>query len=352
MQRLHQQGATLCFVTSDSPVDHELLTSQVNALPWSEIVIEPLPVRPLAGLQDYLRLGVAWQRAEQLIRRFRPTVAVGFGSAVSGPTLLAAKWHGVPVLIHEQNVVPGQANRWLAPFANTIALSFGDTRRHWQVPAGKDRRVVVTGNPLRFSADQPSRAESLKRFDLAEDRTTLLVMGGSQGASTINRIVPATLARLDAATRERLQVIHLAGLTDARHVQEQYAALPIRHQTYAFWDEMAHAYTAADLVIGRAGATSLAELAHFGCPAILVPYPFGRGHQRLNATLAVHAGAAILMDQVELTPERLHQTLQGLLADRARLARMGQAMSRLAVYGAAQQLAEEIVTLARGKKPS
>ncbi len=313
----------------------------------------PLPRRPSLGL---LRLPGSLRRARgQVLDLLAATDAVGvatFGGYVSFPVSWGAHRAGVPLLLHEQNAVPGLANLFASRWADRIALTFPSSARRFRGP-----RSVVTGNPVRdeiLALDRDDRrAAARARFDLDQDRPTLLVFGGSQGARSINRAVAGAAP---AWAELGLQVIHAAGTNLHEETIEAWRRAvgddPASGPTVRildFIDDMSLAYAAADLVVCRAGATSISELTALGLPAVLVPYPAAtRDHQTANGRALEHAGAAVVIDDVDMTSEALVAALRPWVADRgARVA----ASRRSLAFGrrdAARLVAGAIVEMVEG----
>jgi UDP-N-acetylglucosamine--N-acetylmuramyl-(pentapeptide) pyrophosphoryl-undecaprenol N-acetylglucosamine transferase len=271
-------------------------------------------------------LGDAWGA----VRRTRPDVVLGLGGFVAGPGGLAARLLGRPLVIHEQNAIAGLTNRILAQFAHTVAEAFPGS---FTPGFG----AVAVGNPVRreieaLGAGAAARAPHSPR--------RLLVVGGSQGAAALNRIVPAALALF--ALAERPAVLHQSGRDRREAVAGAYRALGVAAEVREFIDDMAAAYGWADLAIARSGALTVAELAAAGLPALLVPYPAAvDDHQTLNARFLANRGAAVLLPEEGLTAERLAAELRTLLGEDARpLAAMAEAARRAAAPGAADQLAD------------
>lgn len=238
------------------------------------------------------RLWQAVREARLILAEVRPQVVLGMGGYVTAPGGIAAWLDGVPLVIHEQNSVAGMANRLLAKLAGRIVTGFPD------VLSGG----TWLGNPLRPQMiGQPLPAE---RFAGREDRLRLLVIGGSLGAQALNEIIPQGLALIPEA--ERPQVIHQAGEKHLAQLEANYAAVGIRADCRAFIEDMASAYAWADLVICRAGALTVAEIAAVGVAALFVPFPFAvDDHQTGNARLLARTGGAFLVQQTELTPESI-----------------------------------------------
>jgi len=308
------------------------------------------PLRAAGGLALMLR--ATWQ-ARRALKSFGPDAVLGTGAYVSVPLVLAARTLGVPAVLHEQNAHPGLANRLLARWAPSAAVAVG-------MPAAasffRNRRVEVTGNPVRREVLDRDRAASRAALGIGPDRVVPLVFGGSQGAHRVNMAVLEALPLL-GAERERLHLIHATGERDADALREGYGTLGFRAVVGPFIRDMGAAYAAADFAICRAGASTLAELAAVGLPALLVPYPFAANdHQRKNAEAAVRAGAASLVADRELTGEAVAAFVrqavrapEGLLgmARRARALAAPEAADRVAAL-----VAEAAGAAARSRVPS
>ena len=270
----------LVLVMTRDPRDQRSIASLPEFMRDGQVHLELTPrlassvLRRLAGA---LRL---WSFGCQLMRAWQPTAVVGFGGWLSVPLCAAAKSRGIPVLIHEANVQPGRANALLGHLADAIAVSFEETKRLWPHVAAK---MVMTGNPIRFTDEPATKPDARRQWGVTDATRTVLAMGGSGGAAIINEALPAACARLPREMLEQLLVIHLTGNHRTDAVQERYRALGIPARVIPFLDQMASAYRVADVVVARAGASTVAELAHFGCPAIFVPYPYARRHQWGNA---------------------------------------------------------------------
>lgn len=278
-----------------------------------------------------------------ILKRFKPDIAVGFGGYVSFPALTMAKMMGIATLIHEQNIVPGMANRLLSNIVDRVGISFGETRNFFIRKA----RIKETGNPIRASLVKLKKPQALKIFNLDEQRFTILVMGGSQGAHFINDAVLETLKGMPEPQRNYFQFIHLSGLKDFEFVRASYETLGVKNRVFSFCDRMSEVYSASDLVISRAGATSIAEIAFFALPAILVPYPNTRVHQIENAKFLEERGAAIVIEQASLSTGYLSEVMLKLMRDRHRLKTIAENASRLSVPEASLKLAEEIINVAK-----
>jgi UDP-N-acetylglucosamine--N-acetylmuramyl-(pentapeptide) pyrophosphoryl-undecaprenol N-acetylglucosamine transferase len=307
---------------------------EARAVPAAGIELFTLPVAGLRGkgaaryLSAPLGLLRALGQAIALLRRLHPDVVLGLGGYAAGPGGLAAFALRRPLVIHEQNARPGLTNRLLARLAQRVLCGFAGTRL-----AG--RAAEFTGNPVRAELlDLPAPRERLA----ATPR--LLVLGGSQGAQAINSTVPAALDRLREDGAALPQVRHQAGRAHVDAVAADYRSRGIAATVDGFIDDMAAAYRDADLAICRAGALTVAELCAVGVGALLVPYPHAADdHQTANAQQMAAAGAAMLLPQSELTPQRLAEALRPLLADAARRLAMAEAAHGLARPDAAECVA-------------
>jgi UDP-N-acetylglucosamine--N-acetylmuramyl-(pentapeptide) pyrophosphoryl-undecaprenol N-acetylglucosamine transferase len=278
--------------------------------------------RPASLARFGLRLPRAVGEARRLIRRFDPDVVVGAAGYVSVPVVLAARREHVPVLLLEQNALPGRATRLLARRASAVAVSFPGTARHL-----RGRGVEVTGNPVRGEF----RAGALP---LGDRPHRLLVWGGSQGARRINRALCDCVARLLDDHLE-LELTHQCGQLDLAEVEAVRAGLAPelrrRWELAAFYEDVAGRVAAADVVVMRAGGSSLAEVSALGRPMILIPYPHAGDHQRHNAAPYVEAGAALLLPDADCDGARLDVAIRSLLDDPGRwreMAGRSQAMGR------------------------
>ena len=269
-------------------------------------------------------------------RRFRPSVVLGMGGFTSTAPLLAGKQLKLPTFIHESNAIPGRANKFTARFASKVLLGFEACRPHFP-----NRECVVTGTPVRRNLGAPmQRSDALAAFRLEENRPTLLVMGGSQGASGLNQ----ALFKCAPLLRESgIQIIHFTGERDDRLAAANYQREEIPHYVAPFHHRMEEAYSAADLVISRAGASSLSELSQFGLPSILIPYPHATDdHQTFNAKVFVEAGAAELQPEPAVTSESFALLINNLLTHDRRREQMSEAARAILPRHAAANVADEI----------
>jgi UDP-N-acetylglucosamine--N-acetylmuramyl-(pentapeptide) pyrophosphoryl-undecaprenol N-acetylglucosamine transferase len=264
----------------------------------------------------------------------RPDAVVGFGSIVSVPAVCAGWFFRMRTVIHEQNVVPGMATRVLALCADTIAVSFPRTCEYMR---DYRRKITVTGNPLRRTLAVMEQSAARKALGLDPVRFTVLVLGGSQGAACINRQLSACAGFFAA---RGVQIMHIAGPADCETVTSAYRKENVPARVEPFFENMAAAYSAADVLVARAGALTVSEAAWFGVPAVYIPYPYAHKHQYYNARVAVEAGAAIILDEDRLEATALSDALDTLLNDPAKRATMRAAAYALAVKDADRALVE------------
>lgn len=241
-------------------------------------------------------------------------------------------------MIHEQNVIPGRANRFLAGFANRIAVSFPQSSSWFK---NEKDKIVVTGNPLRKSIVFVERGKALYFFGFSPEKFTVAAMGGSLGSSRINEEFSKAVTITNY--RPRLQVIHLCGQADFEVLRKRYAEVGSQVKLYKFLNSMHYLYSASDLVICRAGATTISELIYFKVPAIIIPYPYAYRHQFSNALILQKAGAAVIVEEDELSADLLRQMIEDCVNDPQRLAGMRAAYSKLSVSDAGNILAQEVL---------
>jgi UDP-N-acetylglucosamine--N-acetylmuramyl-(pentapeptide) pyrophosphoryl-undecaprenol N-acetylglucosamine transferase len=292
----------------------------------------------LRTFRTFTQLGMGLWQAWSIIRRFRPQIVVGTGGYVSVPLVLLAAWLKIPTLIHEQNALPGAANRFLSRFAQAVAISYAGSKGYFP----RAKRLIVTGNPVRKEVLQLTREEGRKTLGIAADKKVVLVFGGSRGARPINEAVMAAIPALSSSSE--LVVYYITGPGDYKYVCSSLHLGIEEHRIgniiiKPYLHDMPAALAAADLVVARAGATTLAELTARGIPAILIPSPYVTdNHQEHNARLLEKAGAAVLIRERELKGEYLAESILNLVSDPLRLAQMAEASFSLGRRGAREEL--------------
>ncbi len=285
-------------------------------------------------------LGATWS-SMRLFRATRPDIVIGVGGYVSAAPVIAAKMLGIPTLIMEQNLVPGLANRMLANAADLVTVTYYDSMS--SLPRHKTH---LTGNPVRSSILTGRRERALEIFSLDPERITVLVIGGSAGALRINEaVINALTMMLDI--RERIQFLHQCGEQSFERVRKAYLDMGFRAMAAPFIREMAEAYAVADIVISRAGATSLAEITALGRPAIIVPYPYAAGHQSYNAQRLSEAGACVHIPDNELEGGVLAAEIKKLYSSEELRGDMRRAARGLGRVDAAQKVVDLAVSLVK-----
>lgn len=330
-------GSEVLFIGTDRQVDNRVLGNRPFAS--TAIRCQGLKGQSLMGrLAALWHLPLAVWSAGRIIKKFRPDLVLGVGGYVTGPVVLAAWLLGIPTCIHEQNSVPGLANRWLGKIVRRIFLSLPGSEKYFPM-----ERIRLTGNPVRAEILAAAQGQNARRD---EPVRTLLVLGGSQGAHRLNLLVSDGLVGRKGELPEGFLVIHQTGRQDEVVVRERYRTSGIKALVGAFFDDMAGLYGQADLVVSRAGATSQAELCVMGRPAILVPYPYAAdNHQEYNAQQVVDRGGALLFKESELTAESLAEAILSLLGDAGRLREMGAHARAAALPEATANIVRECLAL-------
>ena len=326
--RLRARGVAVAWMGTRNGLEATLV-------PKAGIPMEWIGVSGLRGkgwrqrLLTPVMLARALGQAGVILRRLRPPVVLGMGGFASGPGGIMARLLGIPLVVHEQNAIAGLTNRWLSRVANQVLEAFPGA-----FPA--QRQALVVGNPVRETiAKLPPPAA---RFAGRQGPARLLVLGGSQGALALNQRVPQALALL--GDDERPDIWHQAGGRLYETAAVAYREAGVAARLTPFIEDMAEAYGWADLVLCRAGALTIAELAAVGVGAVLIPFPFAvDDHQTANARFLEQGQAALIVQQTELSAERLAALLRELTRNRARLLDMAEAARRLAKVDAAEQVA-------------
>jgi UDP-N-acetylglucosamine--N-acetylmuramyl-(pentapeptide) pyrophosphoryl-undecaprenol N-acetylglucosamine transferase len=288
--------------------------------------------------------GRSFVQVAGIIKDVKPDAVIATGGFVSGPVGLWARLLSIPLVLQEQNSVPGAVNRWLSLIADQVHISFVESRNYFR----RRNNLKVSGNPIRGSLLRQDRHTAYEFLGLDPTRRTLLVFGGSRGATSINRAVQGALPRLAAIPN--LQIIWQTGTDDHEACAAAARAVSIPVRAFAYLDQMEKAYAVADLAVCRSGAMTITELTACGVPSILVPYPHAaRDHQTLNAGGLTDRGAAEMVADRDLTPESLADHVEALFRDESRLRRMGRNARAFARTNAAERIVrsiEELVAVA------
>lgn len=258
--------------------------------------------RGVSRAAAFLKMGRALWRCARRLRQIRPDGVCGFGGFGAFPAVYAASRLKIPVMIHEQNILAGQANRWLAKHAGRVAISFEESRDCFP-----GNEIVLTGCPCHYDGRIVDKGAGYRRFGFSsgEGRFTVLVLGGSQGSRTINKIVPLALAGL--AARMDLQCVHCSGEADRAAVDKVYEQAGIPRAVFSFFTGMEDAYAVADLVVSRAGALTVSEIMAYRRRAILIPYPHAQAHQLANARVLERKMRARVCLESDVTVQRLQE---------------------------------------------
>ena len=319
-----------------------------EGLEFRAIEVEGMPRALSLALPRFgWRLAKGYRQSGRIISEFGPQVVVGMGGFVAAPVVAAAWRKRVPILIHEQNSVVGVTNRWAGKIADAIAVTYPGTESAF--PSGRAR---VVGNPVRRRVLGAAEHGARARFGLEEGRKTLLVFGGSRGAQRINDAVLDGLGSM--GSEAWLQILHVAGKMDFARVRKAVQALGLEgsgllYRCVPYIDEMGAAYAASDVVVSRAGATTIAEVTALGIPSILVPYPFATAnHQETNARYVERAGGARVIANDDLNGATLFGAATGILRDERRLASMRTGATSFGRPQAAAELADMVVDLMEG----
>lgn len=324
---MRNRGYRILWLGSEKGLERDITKKE-------HIEMFPLNISGLSG-QRILRwglapfmIGQAVIKAIKIFRKEKPCLVLGMGGYAAAPAGLAAILLRIPLIVHEQNAVPGMTNRLLAPFARKVLEGFSG--------AFPDKyHAVFTGNPLRegFESVRESEASESHPF-------RILVLGGSQGAQFLNAVVPSALTFIDDAGT--IEVQHQTGQAKYEDTKERYDSIKhISTQVRPFIDNMPEAYDWCDLVIARAGAMTISELIHVGKPALLIPYPYAKdGHQIRNAHYIVERGAGILFEQAELTPLHLAKTLKELCNDQSKYNALCEAAKSFDLVNSTEVVAE------------
>lgn len=307
--------------------------------PWMHKTLNVLPMKGTGlakKLKAALTLPAASVRAMTWLKHFKPHMVLGVGGYVSGPVMLAARSFNVPAAIHEQNSVPGLANRLAARFARKVFITYRESAGYF-----RDVEVELTGNPVRNAI---LRASGNTGHESGHP-PCILILGGSQGAIGLNRIASAAVRTLWQSGK-KIMVIHQTGASAEAEMREYYKKEGIKIELKPFIKDMARVYMRADLVICRAGATTLAELTVLGKPSILIPYPFAAdNHQEKNAKAMTMAGASVSFRECDIGAVRLAGEIENIIMDHTRSAAMANAAVRLGRREAARHIAMELMKL-------
>jgi len=332
-QEIMSKGiARVLFVASSRKQDREILLDK--GMEFQTLPIIPLKSRSILGMLEFgARLFAGTIKSIIILLSFRPNVLIGFGGFVSGPIALLASLSGIRTIIHEQNVYPGIANRILAGFADRIAISFEETLAYLK---RYETKIIFSGNPLRQGLKEAGAQKS------TGDGFRVLVIGGSQGSHKLNTLIPETIGLLDKNARDKLELTHIAGFLEKEIVANSYNAIGVKNRVFSFTQDMDKLYNNCDFAIARAGAMTISELLSLAIPAILIPYPYAGGHQKLNAKALEKIGSAVLLEEGFLDTKILQDAMLKLM-DRNILNEMSRRAKTVHKPDACQTIIKEII---------
>jgi len=334
-------GSEVLFIGTERKVDKAALAD----LGFTIMTIKSQGIKgksPAAKIKAMLQQPAALFEAAGIIRKFKPDLVFGVGGYVTGPVILAARLLGITTCIHEQNSIPGLANKLLGHIVGRIFVSIPGSEKYFSVS-----KTILSGNPVRSTIVQAANQVRQKEYQAP---LTLLVLGGSQGAQSLNRLMLEATEECLVKLTPAPNIIHQTGEHDEAHVREKYAELGVNARVQPFFRNMTEIYSLADLVISRAGATTLAELTVFHKPVIFVPFPFAAdNHQEMNGRYLVEAGGGLMFKQSELDGEKLGMEIKRLLTDTKLLKEMSANSGKVAKPEASETIISACMELLKGK---
>jgi len=333
-RELEKDNAEIIFVASRRRLDRSILQNES----YKKIFLSanPMPYKLSWRLVIFLaKLAIDSIHALGILLRLRPDAVVGFGGYTGGAILLLAATMRIKTVIHEQNVIPGRTNRFLDRHVDSVAISFSDTKKYF-----RNKNVILTGNPLRKESLEDARPQSFANLGLDAGKMTILVMGGSQGASSLNDLVSGSIVLLPPEKKKNIQLVHITGPREPDKIQARYDENGIRCKIFTFIRNINEAYSVSDLVISRSGAAAVFELAAFKKPMVLIPYPDTRNNQRFNAILFARKNAAIYVDEKNTRKEQLRDIIAELADNPAKRKMLSENAGKLSVLDGARRLKE------------
>lgn len=340
--------AEVIFVSPNRELKESLFKQNIRTYFISNSKIKSASI--FSFMQSLIRLISAIGACFYILLKIRPQIVVGFGGYAAFPLVISACILRIPTAIHEQNVVMGKANLFLSYFVRRVLLTFKETKRPFN-----SSKAIVIGNPIRQELKPVDKKEALRYLGLNEELCTILVMGGSQGSHKINEKFIEAIMQI---RNKSLQVIHLAGKDDFEFVSQSYDKLDLsknklhlKNRVFSFSDEMSYLLSAADLIISRAGASTISEISYFKIPSILVPYPYAGGHQIENAKILAQSNKAVMIEDRNLEDSVLARYLDNFIGHPEELIKMREqfntqpAFSKENNLNPADRLVEEVLKL-------
>jgi len=337
-QELERLGHDIVFLGSFKRTSEQM---QKTGFPYEDLNARGMVLAPRKEIFSSVILMVkALSKAFRLLRTMKPDVVIGFGGYGAFPVVFSAVLLKYPTIIHEQNVIPGRANALLSKFVKKIAISFAKSVKYFD-----PKKTILTGCPCHLPVKNMNRTDVLKGFHLDQNKTTIFIVGGSQGSQRINETFLKTVKLLKK--KLDFQVIHVTGAKEYQDCLSQYDLLGIPFALFEFLDKMEEAYCVADLVISRSGAVTVSEIASFRLPAIFIPYPYAQGHQKENASVLCETRLSRLIEDKDLSASKLTEQILELLARPLSAKEREVQFKELCFPDAAQRLAQEAVDLRR-----
>ena len=339
-----EPAARIHFFCSTRDLDAQILDQ--TTFEYTQLRAKGLFVRPDRLIGFCTSFVQSYRVAKQVIAGSGNAVVIGVGGYVAAPVCRAAHRLGIPVVLLNVDIVPGRANRMIARWASEIFLQFEETRQHF---ATKRVQITAVGCPLRSGFENPEPDKAIGQLGLDEKKKTLLITGASSGSENINDAVCSLLKVLDGFA-DSWQIVHLTGSRNYEKVMQIYADAEIGHKVLGYFDDMPDLLAAADLVVGRSGAVSVAEYAAAGVPSICMPYPYHKDrHQYLNAGKLVEVGAAVIVDDLPDAKERaewLWEELEELMKNEGKRNEMKRNCGRIANKQASLRIAQRLLEIA------
>lgn len=337
-ERLHKNGNRVRLFVSPKPIDQEIL----KAHPEFESTIVHLSGWPGIGLKlipFLIRFYKAFIESGNLLKSEMPVGVLGMGGFSCVPLLLASSLRKIPTFIHESNVIPGKATILLSKWVDKVLIGFESCKT--RLPG---RKTEWTGTPVRSALHQPQRAEALRHWGIEDDKTIIGVMGGSQGATGVNRLVLGAIEMLPEI-KNKVLFLHLTGSGAEEKVRASYEKNGWNAKVMPFCHEMEYIYGAADFVIARSGAATLTECAWFGLPAILIPYPYAaEDHQTYNAKEYTEQGGGLIVHEgTEGAVSQLANVIKDLTTDKQRRVRMKEIVIQNRIDDAVNNVVKELM---------
>ncbi|MBL7155599.1 MAG: undecaprenyldiphospho-muramoylpentapeptide beta-N-acetylglucosaminyltransferase [Candidatus Omnitrophica bacterium] len=336
-KELESEAVEIIFVASRRELDRNILENKK----YKKIFLSANPMPYNFGYRFFIfafKLILDSFHALYILANCRPGMVIGFGGYTGGTIVLLAALIGIKTIIHEQNVVPGRTNRFLDRFVDKVTISFSETKKYF-----RNRNIVITGNPLRKESLEDCGPQGFLDLGLEKDKMTILVMGGSQGARSLNDLVSKSVGLLPDEKKRRLQLLHIAGPKNVEKIRKRYEENGIHGKVFGFIKDINEAYSVCDLAISRSGAAAVFELAAFKKPMILIPYPDEKNNQRFNAQFFARENAAIYRDEKRITNEELKNLIIGLMDDPDKRKILAENAGRLSVVDGAKRLKEEVL---------